>query len=252
MKTFPLQITSIELYGRQCGATVGHFHGELKYIQRVSKYLKTLDFKAEIVSKKRFVDFRRWILKQKHLTNLCFVPDYFPVKREYDVQDWDQFSTKGVASLIRPLVQPKQLTLFGFAQKNLIMKKLIASHKNPLNVNVEAEYRWRHRKTSEWFKKIFANLPSNIQVTYSIESIQYFLSMPQGTEKLPVGDDCDDDNDDDSENEDEDNAGDEDGTEEGEDYSGRDGSSPDNNAHENDDEVEEEEEKKDSDEDEDE
>jgi len=117
-----LHLTSIEFKGRQVAATVGRFNGEIKYIEKSSRYLKKLDLGAGAVGRRRFIDMKRWIIKQKKLTDISLVPYWFPEEREEDIQDWEESerSIKGVVPLIH-LLHPKirNFTLFGFVSEDI-------------------------------------------------------------------------------------------------------------------------------------
>jgi len=279
-----LQLVSLALQGRQVGATVGHFQGEIKYIEKVSRYLRKLDFGAGAMSRRRFIDLKKWTMKRKHINDLSLVPYWFPVDDEYNVEDWHNSGQRsaGVVRLIHLLhAQIRKLGLFGFITEDLkenfdfkrmeklqhltlkaafrpescdgdpqefgdihleFIKKalksrtlniltlycecavtpiefweslkelIVPSAKTSLVVDARIDYIYSFGKTNKHFKRIFADLPSNIKVNYTIHDTSYFLSLPSGFEVIGEEDKeeyIDDSEEGEEENDDEEGQGDE-------------------------------------------
>jgi len=258
-----LQITSIVFQGRQIGASVGHFDGDIKNLEKSSRYLKRLDFGAGAVTKRRFIDIQRWIKKQKHLTDLSLVPYWFSLTKFGDVEDWDdrRCHSTGAVRLIHLLhAQIRKLGLFGFIREDVkndldfkkmnrlqqftiraacrpegcdgehdefgdahigfikkalksetlntltlynqadatpdefwksLKKSIIPLVSKPLIIQAKVDCRYAYVNTNKLFKKIFAELPPNIKVTYTVRDTSYFLSFPSGFEVLGEADGAD-------------------------------------------------------------
>ena len=88
-----------------------------------------------------------------------------------------------------------------------LKKNIIPLVKKPLLIQAKVDYRYSNVITNRLFKKIFANLPPHIKVTYTVRDISYFLSLPSGFEVIGEDDgvsDCEDEDDEDLEDEDDD------------------------------------------------
>jgi len=123
-----LQLTSIVFDGREVDATVGHFWGDIKDLDRISRHIKKLHFGAGAVRKKGFRDLKKYLLRRKSLTDLLLVPYWFPLSDsgDGDKPDLEQNNEPpcrfdGIPHLIRSIgPQIEKFGIFGCAKKDFI------------------------------------------------------------------------------------------------------------------------------------
>jgi len=123
-----LQLTSIIFDGKEVDATVGHFWGDIKDLDRISRHIKKLHFGAGAVRKQGFRDLKTYLLRRKSLTDLLLVPYWFPLsnigaedKPDLEQDDENPCRFDGISHLIRSLgPQLEKLGIFGCAKKDFI------------------------------------------------------------------------------------------------------------------------------------